>query len=250
MQSYNPSSEIITTSLGELRSIVQWTADREPTHPGQILVLIGGWAVHSYNNYYGSIDIDLYTNSKTKASLMHYLKTKRGYTPSGNSEISSSVSKHSPSGEIIIDFLSDESDIQFKGRKEMLGFSILRDRSVMRSIDGDLGMRVPERTLLLIYKLKALWDRTWIIENMDVPNSEYLRGKIAKDRSDILALIDQEYGDMEIDLNFLGEQLGRLDFLMEELRKIPDSKDTLEKYGRMDADRAKDTIDRMISLIS
>lgn len=181
---------------------------------------------------------------------MYYLRQNRGFEHHGASEIYSSVSKMTDDGEIIIDFLSDESDISFKGRRETFGFEQLRDHSVIRIVDGDLRMRMPERTLLVIYKLKASWDRTWAIEHENVTNAEYLKGKIVKDGSDILALIDHEYGGMEIDLNYLGDQLSKLDFLKEHLRKIPDDKDSLKKYGRMGAQTAKNTCDKMISLIS
>ncbi len=250
MEAYNPSQTIITASLGELRFIVEWATGREPSHPNQTIVLIGGWAVHSYNNYFGSIDIDFYTNSKTKASLMYFLKENRGFTPHGTPEVNSSVSKRTGAGEIIIDFLSDDSDTHFKGRKETLGFDLLRNRSVIRAVDGDLRMRMPERTLLLLHKLKAYWDRTWTVEHENAPDAEYLTGKIVKDGSDVLALIDPERGGTDIDLDFLGDQLNKLEFLKEQLGKIPDNRDSLIKYGGMDSMRARDVCDKILSLIS
>ena len=39
---------------------------------------MGGWAVHMYNAYYGSYDIDLMLNSSTRRSLEHHLVTDRG----------------------------------------------------------------------------------------------------------------------------------------------------------------------------
>jgi len=44
-----------------------------------VTVLIGGWAVYSYNPWYGSIDIDLVTNSSIKNDLMCYLIEKQQY---------------------------------------------------------------------------------------------------------------------------------------------------------------------------
>ena len=214
------------------------------------MILIGGWAVHSYNSYFGSIDIDLYTTSKTKASLMTYLKRDHGFKHHGDAEINAGVSKNTKSGEIIIDFLSDKSDITFKGRRESFGFDMLRERSVRRIVDSDLQMLMPYRTLLLIYKLKALWDRTWMIENEHPPNSEYLKGKIVKDGSDILALIDPRFGGEEIELRYLGDQLKNLDFVKEQLRKIPENRDSLDKYGNLNAQRAKDICRTILSQIS
>ncbi len=250
MEIYNPSQAIIAASLDKLRVIASWAQDREPTHPNQNIVLIGGWAVHSYNSYFGSIEIDLYTNSKTKASLMTYLKRDHGFRPHGDSEINAGISKNTKSGEIIIDFLSDKSDISFKGRKESFGFDMLRERSVRRVVDSDLQMLMPDRTLLLIYKLKAFWDRTWIIENERPSNSEYLKGKIIKDGSDILALIDPMFGGEEIDLRYLGAQLKDLDFVKDQLREIPDNRDSLEKYGKLKAQTAKEIGQTILSQIS
>lgn len=57
-----------------------------------VTVLIGGWAVDAYNPWYGSIDIDLITNASTKRSLLHALRTERGFerqrTPSGPTMVS------------------------------------------------------------------------------------------------------------------------------------------------------------------
>ena len=250
METYNPSQAIIATSLNELRVIAAWARDREATHPNQKMILIGGWAVHSYNSYYGSIDIDLYTSSRTKASLMTYLKKDHGFKPHGDSEINAGVSKNTSSGEIIIDFLSDSSDITFKGRRESFGFDTLRERSVKRTVDGDLQMLMPDRTLLLIYKLKALWDRTWMVDNEQPPNSEYLKGKIVKDGSDILALLDPRFGGQDIDLRYLGEQLMYLDFVKDQLRQLPENRDSLDKYGKLDARKAKEICHIILSQIS
>lgn len=239
METYNPSQAIIAHSLNELRVIAGWARDREENHQNQTIILIGGWAVHSYNSYFGSIDIDLYTNSRTKSSLMNYLKRNHGFKPHGESEINASVCKNTSSGEIIIDFLSDSSDITFKGRRESFGFNMLKERSVKRTVDGDLQMVMPDRTLLLIYKLKALWDRTWMVDNEHLPNSEYLKGKIVKDGSDILALIDPRFGGEEIDLRYLGEQLKDLDFVKDQLRRLPENRDSLDKYGKLDTRAVK-----------
>jgi len=47
-----------------------------------VTVLVGGWAVDAYNPWYGSIDIDLVTNNRTKHSLMRILVKERDYDPS------------------------------------------------------------------------------------------------------------------------------------------------------------------------
>ena len=68
MTSYERMSEIINFSLDELRVITRFLHEREDTD-NPTTVLIGGWAVDSYNFWYGSVDIDLITNNSTRNSL-------------------------------------------------------------------------------------------------------------------------------------------------------------------------------------
>ncbi len=80
MPEYSPEElEIVEQSLEELKHILQWVSPREENKENPVTVLIGGWAVYSYNDYYGSLDIDLVTNHKTKNRLMRHLLNTRGY---------------------------------------------------------------------------------------------------------------------------------------------------------------------------
>ena len=73
MPPYEPNQQIIEKSLEELEYILNWIKQREDTANNPTTVLIGGWAIDAYNPWYGSIDIDLVTNNRTKHSLMHIL---------------------------------------------------------------------------------------------------------------------------------------------------------------------------------
>jgi hypothetical protein len=71
---------IFNQSLSELKAIADWLEWMEKSGKIKPLtVLIGGWAVYSYNPWYGSIDIDLVTNSKIKNRLMRQLLQDRYY---------------------------------------------------------------------------------------------------------------------------------------------------------------------------
>jgi hypothetical protein len=72
---------IFERSLEELVEIFRWIEEHEKDGEDPVSVLIGGWAVYVYNPWYGSVDIDIVTNSRTKQSLMKYLREKRGYIP-------------------------------------------------------------------------------------------------------------------------------------------------------------------------
>lgn len=68
------------------------------------------------------------------------------------------------------------------------------------------------------------------------------QGKLIKDYSDIIALLDPIHGGTELDLNFLGAMLNEFDFLKECLRRIPENHDAIEKYNGMDSQAIRNTI--------
>ena len=72
MPPYDPDPQIIEKSLHELEFILEWAMQRGETVDNPVTVLVGGWAVDAYNPWYGSIDIDLVTNNRTKHSLMKH----------------------------------------------------------------------------------------------------------------------------------------------------------------------------------
>jgi len=80
-------------------------------------------------------------------------------------------------------------------------------------IKGNVSAAVPTRSLLLLFKLKASWDRAYRIEKEQSDDPEWERGKRIKDYADILALLDPAYGGTDIDIAFLGEQFVHFEFL-------------------------------------
>ena len=248
MPEYSPSQKIIDQSLEELKHIMQWVRQREENKDNPVTVLIGGWAVYAYNPWYGSLDIDLVTNNSTKESLKYYLLHSRGYEyyrlfrPH-------SVAKFTHDGPIIIDFGSKEAEDPFEGRHEKLDLNILDGNTEIRKIRGEVPAAVPTRSLLLLFKLKAAWDRAYRIENEKSDDLEWENGKLIKDYADILALLDYEYGGTDIDIAFLGEQFSHFEFLKECLKIIPDNLDVLTKYGRMDQKTARETCEKLLLLL-
>ena len=92
--------------------IFRWIRAHEKDEKGPVTVLIGGWAVYSYNPWYGSVDIDLVTNSRSRQNLMWYLRNERGFVFQRDDMVPTTVAKNVPEGKIIIDFGSHE-DIWF-----------------------------------------------------------------------------------------------------------------------------------------
>ncbi len=68
-------------------------------------------------------------------------------------------------------------------------------------------------------------------------DSEWEETKLIKDNADILALIDPTNGGNELEMDFLGEKLNELDSLKGCLRNLPENRDAIEKYRRMNQER-------------
>jgi hypothetical protein len=120
-----------------------------------VTVLIGGWAVHSYNHWYGSIDIDLITNSKTRGSLQEHLVKNRGFVRNRKPDDTKYVRKPTPHGSILIDFGTREREDPFEGHDCRMNYNVLDGRTTLRSIGNGLMFPVPERTTLIFLKLKG-----------------------------------------------------------------------------------------------
>ncbi len=243
-----PSDEITRKSLEELDFVLNWAREREEARNDPPIVLIGGWAVDAYNSWYGSIDIDLIANSRMKNKLKYILKTERGYGSHQIYEKFNTVMKPTASGDIIIDFISRDG-MQFEGRGDYLDFDIPQEQTTIKEIRGGISALVPTRGMLLLLKLKAAWDRSYRIKNETAEDMEWERGKLVKDYADIIALIDPAHGGNEIDINLLGENLSKFSFLKRCLESIPDNLDAIVKYGRMEQNDVRNTIEMLLSLV-
>lgn len=213
-------------------------------------ILIGGWAVYCYNPWYGSIDIDLVTNAGTRQHLMRHLETTRGFVKRRNPPFKNSVVKViPPEGEVIIDFIPKNERNCFEGRNETCPLDLLNGRTFVNVISPGFSVTIPERSLLLLLKLKAAWDRAYRIEEHTSDREDWEKGKLRKDRADILSLIDPGNGGTDLDFMFLGDMLHRYTFLVEILTIIPEDRDSLQMYGRMDRQTAQRAIDDVLRLI-
>lgn len=249
MPGYEVSRSVIEASLTDLAEIYHWVHDRE-NQEDPVTVLIGGWAVYCYNPWYGSIDIDLVTNAGTRQHLMRHLETTRGFIKRRNPPFRNSIVKViPPDGEIIIDFIPKNERNCFEGRDETCPMSLLKGRTIVKEVSPGFAVTVPERSLLLLLKLKAAWDRAYRIQEHTSHNEDWEEGKLRKDRADILSLIDPANGGMELDVMFLGEMMHRYPFLRKILAVIPDDRDALQMYGRMDRDVVQGAIENVLRLI-
>jgi len=249
MADYNAARTVIEASREELIEIFRWVQARGESERDPLTVLIGGWAVYCYNPWYGSVDIDLVTNSRARHHLMKYLRDERYFTHRRHPMIPNTVAKHIPEGEILIDFGSREDVCRFEGRTEECPFSLLDSHTEVREIRAGSPVVVPERTLLLVFKLKAAWDRSHRLRSGTSNDEEWEQGKLRKDKADILALLDPAAGGTEVDIRYLGEMLQTFPFLREIFNNIPNDRDAVAMYRRMDSAQARDVIDRLLLLV-
>ena len=91
MTGYDIPQTVKDASLKELVEIFRWLRARGEDERNPTTVLIGGWAVYTYNQWYGSVDIDLVTNNRTRQGLMWYLRSKRGFTPQARAQTQHAV---------------------------------------------------------------------------------------------------------------------------------------------------------------
>ena len=249
MPEYSPEQEIVKQSLEELKYILQRVRVREGNDENPVTVLIGGWAVDSYNSYFGSADIDLVTNNATKQNLIWHLVNNRVYEHYRLFGIHTVAKTTHEGKKIIIDFYNRAKNYHFEGRDETLNFHILDGNTELRNIRGNIPVDVPTRSLLLLFKLKATWDRTYRLEHRTSEDAMWERGKLIKDYADILALLDPAHGGTNIDIAFLGEQFAHFEFLKGCLERIPDNYDVLTKYEGMARKTARETCEKLLLLL-
>lgn len=241
MPPYVRNQRIIDSSRTEIEHIGRFIEPREKGRTIPAAILVGGWAVDSYNPWYGSVDIDIIANHDTRHALQQYLVDERGFVRERAVEDYKRVVKWVERDRIIIDFGSRERPDRFEGTSSELDHSFLDDRCVKRYF-GTASINVPERTALLLMKMKAAWDRNRRLIDGTSPDREWERTKLTKDRGDILALLDPAHGGREVRLDQLAMHFGTFPFLREVLTTIVRDRDAIVFYGRISVDDVNELI--------
>ena len=243
MPVYDPGPGIIEASSAELKKIVAAIPS------SYNIVLIGGWAVDTYNPYFGSVDIDLVAEDQAREALIRYLTTCEGYRPRIQYPFST-VEKVTPHGEIILDFLPPRTPFLYEGHPEIpFSLDILTGNTVFRNVRGGVGIQVPTRSVLVLLKLKAAWDRSYRILHQTSADIRWEGTKRTKDCADILALIDPTRGGHELDLEILGREIARAGFLKEIIVQMPDLDAVRERYQRMNRQDIRRVCEDFVSLL-
>lgn len=234
-------------SFKELKHIFDWSINNEDYKSGDV-VLIGGWAVHSFNPWKYSLDIDLIATGRFKDKLKEHLHSTRNYGKEKDSTGNTIYLKKLDYGDIYIDFLPKEDS--FHGKNQFLDLRKIKYGTVFRNIsysfEPSFQVIVPEISMLLLLKLKAAWDRHYDLSLQTILNREYLNEKFTKDCGDIIALLQSNaFQDARFEL--LASAFSEFHFLRDFLEKgIIEDNSTFERISHRNR---KALIEKLLHLI-
>jgi hypothetical protein len=250
MNSRKQIETLMEDSYNELVSLLKWFSLFGP-----IPTIIGGWAVYFYNSYFGSIDIDIVGPSYQGRfiDIIERYERTHGYEFIRKDKLGLEVTSRKPviqNGKVIgymeIDactFEDPKPSSFHEDPNKKLPYSLTAKRQYQREVrlEEDAICYIPCKPLLLLYKIKAARDRAYDLKTretiMEPAKAERLRGKVTKDRADILALLDPNPSKNIIKENFnvdtfhsLVKRL-KLEFTLTTITQLPRYRDSIQLYN-------------------
>ena len=251
-------------SYNELLGLLYWFSLHGP-----IPTLIGGWAVFIYNSYLGSVDIDLVGPSMGGQFLdiIERFERIRGYEEERRNMLGLERVFRKPiwkegklHGYIEIDACTFESNLArfHESPEKKLPYSLCGDPKLVNKVvfDGKREIFVPKKPLLFLYKLKALRDRTFDLRTrgavLGAESRVWLQSKLAKDGSDLIALLDPEpqrfIRPERFDFSLLKRlvETHRLHFAFESVRKLSEMRASLDRHSNVDQEKVKEWVNKLL----
>ena len=244
------STEILAEeSYRELVRLLKWFSSFGP-----IPTIIGGWAVYFYNSYFGSMDIDIVGPSHRGMfkDVIERYERAHGYEFRSRDRLGLEVVPRKPvvrDGKVVgyveIDACTFEDPAPsgfHEDPTKKLRYSLAADEGFRREVrlEEDAVCHIPSKPLLLLFKIKAVRDRAYDLRRrgtvMDTAGKEWLRGKLAKDRADLLALLDPDPRRFIVEEGFNADAfrdlIGRLEleFVLTTVRELPKVADSIRLY--------------------
>lgn len=241
---------LIEDSYNELVSLLKWFSLFGP-----IPTIIGGWAVYFYNCYFGSIDIDIVGPSHQGhfTDIIERYERTHGYESIIKDQLGLEVTSRKPiiqSGKTIgymeIDactFEDPKPSSFHEDPNKQLPYSLTAKTQYQREVklEKDAICYIPSKPLLFLYKIKAARDRAYDLKTkgttMDPAKMEKLRGKVTKDRADILALLDPNPTKniieerFDIDAFYSTVKRYKLEFTLTTITELPRNHDSIQLYN-------------------
>ncbi|MHB1471985.1 MAG: hypothetical protein ACYCSA_08995 [Thermoplasmataceae archaeon] len=231
----------------ELIDIFDWSRKKSGLTHSSDMWLIGGWAVDAYNPWFGSRDIDIMARPKVVTELKKYLYSKKRYSkyrgPDGKIRLYKQVGKE----QIELDFVNSRQN--FEGTTDMISMTISPENSVSLDLTDKTNVVVPERSILLGMKIKAAWDRNFLLKAGKYYDRSYLQDKISKDYGDIIALLDDVYiRNNPLKLQYLHDEIFSKNYLRNLLKSLTIQDLKSFQYRTMNPKDCKELIDRLLSV--
>ncbi len=191
--------QLATAAKKEFETFVKWYNEKLGAHP----IIIGGWAVNHYNDYFGSKDVDVIFEAKRKfydTPLTQFLAAN-GYRLDPRDDFTETFKKEIRAGKQTAEIDIDAADIgranQFHANnKKNLSYSLCAKHCIEiseKTGGTTLTYRVPRLELLIAYKIKAYHDRNFeLTQPENTRLNQYYTSKRDKDGSDIIALLDSK----------------------------------------------------------
>ena len=209
-------------------------------------IVVGGWAVYAYNPYMESIDIDIVVRQEDFPKVINIAEEKCGWVPDielRDETFSRYAKIIDHNQKIILDIISSNFENRFhEDRTKLLPYDIcFEDKWHCQRLINNISLNVPIKELLFLYKLKAYRDRTFRYgKEEDIEEKMKLQSKITKDLSDIISLMDPNYGPLDIGILNKLVNTYSLHFLHETLAKIHFQHEAIKQYrGTSSADVEK-----------
>ena len=249
MGSVRPTGILVEESYKELVRFLKWFSSFGP-----IPTIIGGWAVYFYNSYFGSMDIDIVGPSHQGmfVDVIERYERAHGYEFASRDRLGLEVVPRKPvvrDGEVVgyveIDACTFEDPTPagfHEDPSKKLPYSLVVDEEFRREVrlEEDAVCHIPSKPLLLLFKIKAARDRAYDLRKrgtvMDTARMEWLRGKLAKDRADVIALLDPNPRSSIVEERFNADAFRgltrrlELEFVLATLRGLPKDVDSMRLY--------------------
>ena len=199
--------------------IFDWGREKIGFQYSQKMWVVGGWAVDAYNPWFGSRDIDIMAKPNVVAELRKYLYSQRGYDKYRGLDGKTQYYKQVGSEQIEIDFVKSKQN--FQGTDDKMSVEISPENSRTLHLASNKVVIVPDRAILLGMKIKAAWDRNYMLKEGKYYNRSYLEDKISKDYGDIISLLDDKYiRNKPLRLQYLHDEILSKDFLKNFLKSL------------------------------
>ena len=215
--------------------------------------------MYSYNVYLESIDVDVLCSPEQVDRAQEVIEKRCGWIPTTKQLPDSSWIRYGkllPNTQdawIYLDLLTTQyKNLFHEDRSKSLPYDICFEAgmSEIKNIEGQ-DFKVPIKELLIAYKLKAYRDRTFdMLKERNIEHREHYRSKRTKDISDVIALIDPDYGPIDTEILIKIIVRFEIQIFLETIRNIQTETEAISQYRNRNYPIIRPWIERIVADLS